>query len=194
MGWFSGNSSNNHSSNSKNDPTQQLEPGLREYLDKEAPAKYKPTESTSPPAPRPSYRDQVKQPASAKPAQDDASQTDQPTVPSASLFPDGRYAHIWKNYKTPEEIEGPTQAPAERVLNQFKERKALMHDAALENCAEEHEVLTNCFNLGDLSNRVRARMTMCQRENSKFSRCYTMQGVCLPRRIIPVVLWRTAAC
>lgn len=165
----------------KDDPTKQLDPGLKEYLDKEAPAKYEPTKETTAPTPPLSYREQVKQ-AEIRAQEEADSDPNKPKVPSASLYPDGRYAHIWKDYKPLDQIEGPSTNPVERVVEHFDKRKGVMNKAALENCAEEHVALSTCFKTGDFANKVKARMTMCQFENTKFARCYTMQHVRAPLR------------
>ncbi|EAS29306.3 uncharacterized protein CIMG_08052 [Coccidioides immitis RS] len=161
MGWFWGNSSGD------DDPTKKLDPGLREYLEKETPSRYIPT--TDVPSSEPPSRETPTSP-------DNATSESRTTVPSASLFPDGRYAHLWKTYQPMSELEGPEISPAEKVVDQFKKRKDVLNRAALENCAEEHIALTNCFKDGDAQQRMWARMTMCSKQNKEFSRCYTMQA------------------
>lgn len=178
MGWFWGNSNN------KGDPTKQLDPSLKDYLEKEAPAKYEPTTATAPPARAPSYREQLKQ-VSASQVQE-APDEDKPQVPAASHFQDGRYAHLWKNYQPLEALEGPSETPAEKVLDHVKKRKNVLNEAALENCAEEHLALATCFKTGDFTDRIKAHMTLCQLENSRFARCYTMQHVCAPTFWLPI--------
>jgi hypothetical protein len=170
MGWFWGDSNGS-------DPTKKLEPDLQDYLEKETPAKYTPTTALSPPHHPPSYPEQ-REPSYPRPYVQEPDLNDsKPSVPSASLFPDGRYAHIWKDYKPLEEVEGPSISPVEKVVEQFKKRKDSLNRAALENCSEEHVALSLCFKTGDLQDKMRARMTMCRAENRKFSRCYTMQAV-----------------
>ncbi|KAJ9216792.1 hypothetical protein DTO166G4_1638 [Paecilomyces variotii] len=161
MGWFWGGSNSD-------DPTKKLDPSLREYLEKEAPAKYTPTE-----IPSSSSRDPQPNESSSKATSSDASE---PKVPSASLYPDGRYAHLWKTYKPLKETEESMTTGAERVIEQFKQRKDTLHNAAMENCALEHEALTFCFQTGDWKKKLKARVTMCSEENKKFSRCYTTQA------------------
>ncbi|KAI1930138.1 hypothetical protein LOZ65_001515 [Ophidiomyces ophidiicola] len=165
MGWFWGNASSN------DDPTKKLDPELREYLERETPATYVPTTLPSPPEATSSDPQPSSPPSNAA-----ASTESQPNVPSASLFPDGRYAYLWKNYQPLEQLEGPEISPAEKVVDQFKKRKDVLNRAALENCAEEHIRLTNCFKDGDVQQRMWARMTMCSKQNREFSRCYTMQA------------------
>ncbi|KAK2787303.1 hypothetical protein FQN53_005462 [Emmonsiellopsis sp. PD_33] len=158
MGWLWGNSDGS-------DPTKNLDPTLKDFLKQETPAPYDPT-PVKPPSPPEQQKQTAPEPAPS----------DKPAVPSASLFPDGRYAHLWKDYKPLEEIEGPNVSPAERVIDQFKRRKEVLNKAALENCSEEHLDLSMCFKTGDLADKARARMTLCRDQNRKFSRCYTMQA------------------
>ncbi|KAF3480628.1 uncharacterized protein GIQ15_05975 [Arthroderma uncinatum] len=165
MGWFWGNSSDDA------DPTKKLDPSLRGYLEQESPSKYTPTTA--------GVQAQDRTPSHEKPAEEspspDRAAESATSVPSASLYPDGRYAHLWKDYKSLEQIEGPTTSPAEKVVEKFKQRKGVLNRAALENCAEEQEVLSMCYKSGDFTERIKARMTLCQKQNYQFSRCYTMQ-------------------
>ncbi|KAK2839188.1 hypothetical protein FQN49_006387 [Arthroderma sp. PD_2] len=162
MGWFWGNTS------SDADPTKKLDPSLREYLEKESPSKYTPTTAGVPPQ-------QTSKPAEGPSAQDQVAETGT-SVPPPSLFPDGRYAHLWKDYKSLEQIEGPGVSPAEKVVSQFKLRKDVLNRASLENCSEEQEALSNCFKKGTWSEKVKARLSMCGEQNAQFSRCYTLQS------------------
>ncbi|KAL1998577.1 hypothetical protein VTN02DRAFT_5937 [Thermoascus thermophilus] len=159
MGWFWG--------SNKDDPTTKLDPELRAYLEQQTPARYTPVQTPREPprAPEPP------QPTPSSEAEDGA-----PTVPSASLFPDGRYAHLWKTYKPPEEIEDTPVSGAQRVIESYKKRRDTVHRAAMENCVLEHEALTLCFQRGSWQDQLRARATMCSDENATFSRCYTMQA------------------
>ncbi|KAK1145336.1 hypothetical protein N8T08_004211 [Aspergillus melleus] len=161
MGWFWGKSD-------QEDPVKKLDPGLREYLEHEAPKKYVPT---TPEPPKPV--DTQKQPSQAPPVSD-ADESSQPALPSASLYPDGRYAHLWKTYKPPAGEE--SQKGAERVIEKYKQRGDTVHRAAMENCALEHEDLTYCFQTGTWSKRLKSRMSMCHEENHTFSRCFTTQA------------------
>jgi hypothetical protein len=168
MDWLWGSSSKDP----KKDPTKQLEPGLREYLDKESPGKYAPAPSALP-APQPPS-DQ--QPAPTAPGQD----ADKPTVPPQTSFPDGRYAHLWKTYRPPQDSDIGIKeelSAAEKVIETAKYRKSLTFRAALENCAEEQFAFQNCLINGDLSNRIKAAVTMCQLQNRAFNRCFMVQGV-----------------
>lgn len=159
MGWLWG-------SSTPSDPTKKLDPELRDYLQQEKPAPYTPTTSSS-----------LSESQTTHSSSSPSSSTENP-VPAASQFPDGRYAHLWKTYKPLAELEAAQpQAAAERAINSFKNRKDTVHDAAMENCALEHESLMTCFHKGDWWSLVKAKATMCGDENRKFSRCYTTQAV-----------------
>ncbi|GAM38487.1 hypothetical protein TCE0_033f09244 [Talaromyces pinophilus] len=161
MGWFWG-------SNGQEDPTKKLDPELQDYLKKERPTTYttvKPSTETPP------------QPTQTPSQSTNTTTEEKPTVPAASLFPDGRYAHLWKTYKPLAEVEAADNSnTAQRVIDKFKHRKDSVHAAAMENCAIEHESLATCFTKGDWISMVKARATMCSDENRKFSRCYTTQA------------------
>ncbi|KKK17859.1 hypothetical protein P175DRAFT_0493111 [Aspergillus ochraceoroseus IBT 24754] len=158
MGWFWGSNSN--------DPVKQIDPSLREYLENEAPKKYVPTSQSPSPAVE----------KEAQPASSEAVESSTPSAPSASLFPDGRYAHLWKTYKPPVEKEASEVKGAERVIEMYKQRGDTVHRAAMENCALEHEALTLCFQTGTWAKRLQSRLTSCSEENGKFSRCFTTQA------------------
>ncbi len=59
------------------------------------------------------------------------------------------------------------------VLQAYKERKAMIGRAALENCALEQVDWQHCMRGGDW----KSRMTMCNAEVRKFEQCYTVQSV-----------------
>ncbi|KAK6214093.1 hypothetical protein LQW54_004695 [Pestalotiopsis sp. IQ-011] len=161
MGWW-------HSlwgSNTTDDPLQKLDPKLREYLEKESPVKYASAEpqSQSPPhaAPYPQTTTQD-------------GQQQQAVVPSVSQFQDGRYAHLWKNYRPLAEIEAETKSDQEKimdVLEGYKERKSQIARAALENCALEQVDWRSCMS----NPSFQERFTMCRAQIKKFEKCYNMQ-------------------
>lgn len=159
-GWFGRRS---------DDPLQDLDPKVREFLEKESPVKL---EKAQPAA---SQEDSSKpgptQTEAAKPKA-----TDEAAVPAQSQFQDGRYAHLWKTYRPLAEVENETKSDQERladVLDSFKSRQSAIGAAALENCAEEQFDWSNCMRSGSLT----ARMTMCRDEVRKFEQCYNMQTV-----------------
>lgn len=171
MGWSSSSKPDPSSTSASTDPLRDLDPELRAFLEQESPVKYKPTSAPatppelSPPKPTPPALSTSSNPASSNP------------VPSQSLYPDGRYAHLWATYRPLGEIENETKTDQEKlldVLDGYKQRKADIGRAALENCALEQQAITDCFKSGG----VKARMTMCRHENREFERCYTLQSVC----------------
>lgn len=156
------------------DPLAKLDPSLRDFLEKESPLKYPANQTTNPP------------PASQQPSNFDAAvtelQTPKPAAPSASLYQDGRYAHLWKNYRPLAEIEAETATDHEKlmgVLEAYKERKEAIGKAALENCAEYQEEWVNCMKHGSWDDQIQ----MCRHQVRRFERCYMMQSVCCSRLI-----------
>jgi hypothetical protein len=168
MGWFDWFSSDK----SDSDPLRKLDPKLREFLERESPIKVNtPTTPSPPPSPPPQHQ----QPAQTPTPTESNGEPQQPAVPRESLFPDGRYAHIWKTYRPLAEIEAETKTDSEKlsdIVDAFKERKGLIGKAALENCAEEQMDWNGCMKSGNL----KARMTMCREEVQKFERCYNAQS------------------
>lgn len=164
-GWFGRRSDN---------PLQDLDPKVREFLKKESPIKIdskKPAEG---------QQSEDSKSAATTQAQQAASEKSQNGVPEQSQFKDGRYSHLWKNYRPLTEIESETKSDHEKlsdILDAFKSRQSAIGAAALENCAEEQFDWNNCMKSGSL----RARMTMCRDEVRKFEQCYNMQTVRLPR-------------
>ncbi|KAI9797085.1 MAG: hypothetical protein M1835_002073 [Candelina submexicana] len=179
MGWFWDSSSNKESSDSpNNDPLGKLDPTLREFLKKESPIKYTASEAqaTPPPPPEPpkSYTDQLNL-SQQPPSQQSSGHSSESSVPRESLYQDGRYAHLWKTYRPLLEIENATKSDQDKlldILQGYKERKAQVGRAALENCALEHWEVNDCFRNGGW----KARMTMCRAENKQLERCYMMQA------------------
>lgn len=165
MGWFWGSSSSENESKAQ-DPLRDLDPGLRAFLARESPVKY------NSPSPAPPVTTTTTSPP---PPQHDAGPS---SVPRESLFPDGRYAHLWKTYHAQNQIEAEGKSDQEKindVLEGYNQRKAEIGRAALENCALEQADVNECFRTGG----VKARLTMCREENRKLDRCYLMQAVWL---------------
>ncbi|KAK4172211.1 hypothetical protein QBC36DRAFT_338407 [Triangularia setosa] len=168
MGWFDG--WFGPSSNDASDPLAHLDPKLREFLQKEAPVKYTPSSEQNPQAPIIPPHRQLD--AQSQKEQENASQS---SVPPESLFPDGRYAHLWKTYTPQSTIEAATKTDHEKlmdVLDSYKDRKAAIGRAALENCADEQFTWATCMKSGG----VKARLTMCSDDVKKFERCYNNQS------------------
>lgn len=163
MGWW-------HSlwgSNTTDDPLQKLDPKLREYLEKESPVKYSAAEAQQQSqSPYPS--------TTTKTTEYGQQQQHESTVPKESQFQDGRYAHLWKNYRPLAEIEAETKSDQEKimdVLEGYKERKSQIARAALENCALEQVDWRSCMSNPNFTERF----TMCRAQIKKFERCYNMQ-------------------
>lgn len=170
MGWFWG--SNSTATKPDNPPkaVKDLDPELRDYLKKQSPADYTSSAPTPAPEPRQKYADQL---AALTPAPQAKSETG---VPPQSLFPDGRYAHLWKTYTPLAEVEAAYKTEQEKILDiidGYKERKAQIGRAALENCSLEQIAVSDCFRFGGW----KSRMTMCRAESKKFENCYMMQAV-----------------
>lgn len=164
MGWISSVLGTDKSA----DPLAKLDPSLRDFLEKESPLKYPTNQSKNTPS------------APQQPGQDDAAvtatQPQKPDVPSASLYQDGRYAHLWKSYQPLAEIEAETATDHDKlmsVLEAYKERKEAIGKAALENCAESQEEWVNCMKHGSWEDQ----MQMCRHQVRRFERCYMMQSV-----------------
>ncbi|KAL4804769.1 hypothetical protein BDV18DRAFT_27419 [Aspergillus unguis] len=153
MGWFWG--------SNKEDPVKKLDPGLREYLEHEAPKKYVPAQSPAEASP------------SVPTSADQNTSSEERPLPSASLFPDGRYAHLWKTYKPPVVDEASTQSTGMAAMQQHaKDRSAMTKRAAMENCSIENEVYHLCLK----NPTIGERLTACQDKNMVFTRCYATQS------------------
>ncbi|ROT39337.1 hypothetical protein SODALDRAFT_323737 [Sodiomyces alkalinus F11] len=162
MGWLDGWWSD---STKSSDPLASVDPKLREFLKRESPVKYH-TPTTQDPAP-----------SRTAPSSSNASTgepADKPLVPRESLFQDGRYAHLWKNYKSLGDVEAETKTDHEKlmdVLDGYKERKHTIGKAALENCAIQQEEWISCMKSGAWEDRLQ----MCRKQVQRFEKCYTTQ-------------------
>ena len=182
MGWFWDAKSNNGSSD---DAYSKLDTGLKDFLDKESP-----TPQSSHPLPRSKevprsadgastqYRSQlgIKGADTPTAAPGQFADTEKSIVPRESLFQDGRYAHLWKNYRTLESIETTGMTDQDKMANivdQYRDRKAAIGRAALENCVMEQLVEKDCYLHGGFRKKT---MGMCRAENKEFNRCYMMQS------------------
>ncbi|KAI4250202.1 MAG: hypothetical protein L6R40_000375 [Gallowayella cf. fulva] len=156
MGWFSGwfGSSSSSNNSSISDPLRDLDPSLRDFLEKESPVKYQP--SAPPPlAPKP-----TNEPTDSTSTTSTTTENSAPLVPPESLYQDGRYAHLWSTYKSRNEVEAATKSDQEKlmdVLEGYKSRKAMIGKAALENCALEHLALSDCYMSGNWKSYLSAR-------------------------------------
>jgi hypothetical protein len=191
MGWFWGSASSEDDSSRSQDPLRDLDPSLRVFLAKESPVKY--TTSSSPslasPASQSPHATPVTTPTSSTaspPPHPPSQHAESPSVPRESLFPDGRYAHLWKTYHAQNQVEAEGKSDQEKindVLEGYNQRKAEIGRAALENCALEQADVNECFRTGG----VKARLTMCRAENRRLDRCYMMQAVWFTVALIRVL-------
>lgn len=182
MGWF-WDLKPSAPEDTNTDPLRDLDPSLADFLSKESPPSYStsaPPPSLPPPPPPPA----PPEPASSAPPSSTSSSTSSSSStsqlappPPPTLYPDGRFAHLWANYRPLSEVEWAVKTDQERladVLEDYKERKASIARAALENCTLEQDSVNECFTRGPWTKRV----TMCREENKAFERCYLMQSVC----------------
>lgn len=170
------------------DPLEKLDPKLREFLDKESPVKLQKAQEEK--QRREQQQKQADVKAAAAAVQKTESHSSSSTsadkasgVPKESLYQDGRYAHLWKNYRPLSEIEGESKTDHEKlqdVLEAYKSRKEQIGRAALENCALEQFEWRDCMNNGSWE----AKLTMCSKQVKKFERCYSMQAVCVSISVI----------
>ncbi|KAI1191881.1 hypothetical protein F5B17DRAFT_206625 [Nemania serpens] len=164
------------SKKSADDPLRKLDPKLREFLEKESPVKYNTGN-----APPPQTSEESRESASLIPkagvdSESGSGSESKPIAPKESQFQDGRYAHLWKSYRPLAEIEAETKSDHEKlmdVLEGYKDRKAQIGRAALENCALEQVDWRTCMSNPSWSER----MTMCRQQVKKFERCYMTQTV-----------------
>lgn len=182
MVWPFSSSKDESPPSSNTDPLRDLDPSLRAFLEKESPIKYERSENP-PPQPPPDHSPQPRLSLPQSPSQSTSPTSefsspppDKNHVPAQSLYPDGRYANLWSTYKPLREIESAHRSDQEKLLDiieGYKERKAQIGRAALENCAMEQWAVNDCFTNGGWT----SRMTMCRAENRGLERCYTMQSV-----------------
>ncbi|PNS21844.1 Cytokinesis protein sepA [Sphaceloma murrayae] len=180
MGWF-------WNSAPSGDAYDSLDSRTKDLLNSEAP----PAQLPSAPSPGPStttsasppktYRERLglndpSQPPTSTPASPQTPATTQsaPSAPPQSLYPDGRYAHLWATYRPPSDASTGTasQDQLTNILSSYSTRRAEVSRAALENCVEEHIAENECFASGTLMKKMKG----CREESTTFSRCYTLQA------------------
>ncbi|KPI45492.1 uncharacterized protein AB675_797 [Cyphellophora attinorum] len=165
MPWYWWGSSNSASST----PEEALNPELKEFLKEQSPRPYQAAEPPKPKAPVAKAQPEKHLPDTNK------IHPDRP-VPAESLFPDGRYAHLWKTYTPSAEINAQTLTPVDRITQGRKDRTTSLHRAALENCAFEDEVRTQCLAGVNMASRFKGTLTMCGEESRAYTRCYQLQA------------------
>ncbi|OJD29513.1 autophagy protein [Diplodia corticola] len=171
MGWFWGSSDGSASA----DPAKQLDPSLKQFLEKESastPAAQQHQQQHQQLAQPPSPPAAAATTTTTTPQQHDNSPA---SAPAESLYPDGRYAHLWKTYEPLSSIESRTRSDQEKlsdIVAAYNDRRANIGRAALENCAFEQAALSDCFRSGSWA----ARVSMCRADTQALDRCYTMQS------------------
>ena len=160
MSWFWG-------KKEASDPTKSLDSDLKQFLDSQSPRPYTTAEEQKQSLiqPKAQPHPQVEQPPSLQ---------DRP-LPKESLYQDGRYKDIWKTY-VPNADHEPANNPAQAVMDAKKDRKSSLVQAAMENCAFEEELKRYCFHYGTAIERVKGRITMCNKETKAFNRCFQLQA------------------
>lgn len=179
MGWFW---DDKKGPDSAENPYSKLDPALRDFLDKESPSQHQdskpsrphPSQASSDAAPN-TYRSQLGWDAHKPSQQQPETQSDTPAVPPESLYQDGRYAHLWKDYRSLAEIDATGKSDQDRladVVATYNDRRAAIGRAAVENCIMEQMAERDCWENGSWGER----MNMCRGPNKQFLRCYTMQS------------------
>ncbi|KAF2454260.1 hypothetical protein BDY21DRAFT_353454 [Lineolata rhizophorae] len=182
MGWFWGSST---SSNPSDDPLQNLDPELRDFLRKEShlqqPSQQRPQKQKSAPPTAASPTTTSSPTSSAEATRSsttDASQSpSHPPVPPQSLYQDGRYAHLWKTYRPLSSIESASLSEPDklrRIMEAYNDRKSRIGEAALENCAIEQIALHDCYHNNGAT--IGQRLKLCTDERRKHDRCFTLQA------------------
>ena len=164
------------SSSSSSDPVKGLDPSLREFLEKESPKPHSPPTSKETTSWLKEVESQIPQSSSPTPSPNQSAEAteDKPVVPPQSLFPDGRYAHIWKHYKPLHEVEDASKTTQDRLHDIYDihhERKSSTATAARENCVFYELAYQDCLN----STSWNSKLFMCTTENRALSRCVDMQ-------------------
>lgn len=187
MGWLDGWSGT--TADSSSDPYNKLDAGLRDFLNQESSVKQDARITSPSPA---NQSNASASSSSSSHSTDGAPNTyrskigltttdvlkdkqDVSAVPKESLFQDGRYAHLWKDYRSQAEIEGASKSDQDRladVVTAYKDRRTEIGRAALENCVDLQIVERDCLIKGSFMKK----MTMCRDESKAFNRCYTMQA------------------
>lgn len=161
-------------------PVDQLDPKLREFLERESPVKYNTAKSQPTEAQATSSKDGAQ--AVAEAAENPRA------VPAESLYQDGRYAHLWKNYRPLAEVEEENSTEHDKLMNVlegYKERKIALGKAAMENCAIQQEEWVNCMKHGEWKDQLQ----MCRQQVHRYERCYNMQSVRIAAKIPHIFLF-----
>ena len=173
MGWLWGNGNNSGGQD-------QLDPSLRDFLKKEAPTGPKPIlpsapkeRGVEPSAPLPSTTQSQSQTQTQTQTQNEA---DKLAVPPQSQFPDGRYAHLWKDYVPQDVLADRGKSEQDKIrdlVEGYNDRKASVGRIAMENCALEYMEQFDCYRNPKTWTQIG---TLCNAESRRFNRCYDIQS------------------
>lgn len=165
MSWLWG-------SKKDDDPTKSLDRDLKQFLDSQTSSKH----AQAQPEPQQRLKTETSKILTPlQPHEQTLAPQDRP-LPKESLFQDGRYKDLWRTYAPQANIEAVNESPAERVVQAKKERSTSLTQAAQENCAFEEELKRNCYAYSDTWNRLRATMTLCNKEAKAYNRCFQLQA------------------
>ena len=178
MGWLwsssgSGNRSNsgsNGGSGSGAASPDQLDASLRDFLSREAPTGPRPSLPSLP------AKKTTEVPTQAATQSDSQPAPESSAVPPESLFQDGRYAHLWKNYTPQDILTDRSKSDQDRLrdlVDAYNDRKASIGRVAMENCALEYMEQFECFRHPPT---WFSAGTMCNAESRRFNRCHEMQS------------------
>lgn len=181
MGWFdsfTGSGPDVDSSTSKSpSPLEKLDPQLRDFLQRESQSKKQQTREDS--AKQQQLQQERHDPAQPTPDATSPAGTTTASataVPPESLFPDGRYAHLWRTYRRQADVEEEAKTEHEKVADvvaAYEARKAGIARAALENCTLEQESWDRCARGSGWWDRS----TGCVALQRRFQKCYDMNTV-----------------
>jgi hypothetical protein len=152
MGWFW-----NSSDDSDKDTFSHLSPETRDYLEREAPIPPSAAAASIPASTEPS-----------KPA---------PVDPTKYSKYGDKYADIWAQYRPLADLEAEARTPSmavNDVYQSYKDRKAAITRAALENCCFEQEALMQCQQTG-----TKFLLGGCGEEGAEVEKCFKGQKVSL---------------
>lgn len=118
----------------------ELDASLDEFLKKQSPAKYETASQST----------ETSHPTPAPPLNNENSELDEngrPFYAKKSQFSDGRFDHLWKNYRPLADVEAASKTDQEKasdVLADYNKRRGNIKSAAMENCSKELVAQWDC--------------------------------------------------
>lgn len=166
MSWLWGGSKE-----AKNETTSKLDPSLKEFLEKSSPSD---TSAQQTRQVQPTYREQLGFKTDLSEANKSQSPEEKQAVPAQSLYQDGRYAELWKNYRPQAELEEQMKTDQDRLKDlhdRLEDQKHELIRVAQENCALEELKWQKCLSDGSVADR----MMLCRGDSRSYYRCFEMQ-------------------